>query len=111
MHGRCTSQPKCAARSVRASLRQIRNLIRQELVTGESETQILAGLVHAYGQGILEKPEASGVGAVVWVLPVLAVLGASGGLAFAFRRWRTAPSEAAPTDSDRSIVERALHGR
>jgi len=53
------------------------------------------------------KPEASGVGALVWILPVSALLLAGGGLALAFRRWRRQPAMAA-TDEDRALVEAAL---
>ena len=69
--------------------------------------QILAGLVAAYGPGILEKPEARGAGLVVWVLPVLALVAAIAGLAVAFARWR--PRRSAPvTPAERELVEQAL---
>lgn len=101
-------QGQSAAQSPAAASVQIRDQIRRELVAGESESQILAGLVDSYGAGILEKPEARGVGVIVWVLPVLAVLAAMGGLAVAFRRWASARPPAPPDDSDRLIVEQAL---
>ena len=101
-------QGQSAAQSQAAASVQIRDQIRRDLVAGEPERQILAGLVDSYGAGILEKPEASGVGVIVWVLPVLAVLAAVGGLAVAFRRWGSARPAATPNDSDRIIVERAL---
>lgn len=104
-------QGQSAAQSQAAASVQIRDQIRRNLVAGESEQQVLAGLVGSYGPGILEKPSASGVGVVVWVLPVLAVLAAAGGLAVAFRRWGTGRPSAAPDDSDRRIVEQALGQR
>lgn len=98
-----------AAQSQAAASVQIRNVIRQELVAGESEKQILNGLVLHYGAGILEKPEANGVGVVVWVVPVIAVIAAAGGLAIAFRRWGSVTrTPAAPDESDRLLVEQAL---
>lgn len=99
-----------AAQSGSAASIQIRDQIRQELSAGESEGQILAGLVRAYGPSILEKPQATGVGLVVWVLPVLALLGGAGGLVIAFRRWRRgmAPPSSGPSDDDRRLVEEAL---
>jgi cytochrome c-type biogenesis protein CcmH len=88
---------------------QIRNQIQQELTAGENQDQILSGLVAAYGPGILEKPEAQGVGLVVWVVPVLAVVGAIAGLALAFRRWR--PRRATGVSNvDRALVDEALEG-
>lgn len=87
---------------------QIRNVIRQDLQAGQSENQILSILVKAYGAGILEKPEAQGVGVVVWVAPVIAVIAAVGGLVIAFRRWGGGRSTEIPDESDRLLVERAL---
>jgi len=96
-----------AAQSSAPASVQIRDQISQELTAGEHQSQILSGLVAAYGPGILEKPEASGVGLVVWVLPVILVVAAVAGLAIAFTRWR--PQRTLPaTDAERVLVERAL---
>jgi cytochrome c-type biogenesis protein CcmH len=87
---------------------QIREQISQELTAGEDQAQILSGLVASYGPGILEKPQAQGVGLVVWVVPVVAVVAAVAGLAFAFAKWRPRRVEPA-SGPDRALVERALH--
>lgn len=99
-----------AAQSQAAASVQIRDQIRQELTAGESESQILSGLVRAYGPSILEKPQANGVGLVVWVVPVLAVLAGIGGLAIAFQRWRArlAVTPDGPSEADRRLVDDAL---
>jgi cytochrome c-type biogenesis protein CcmH len=99
-----------AAQSQAAASVQIRDQIRHELVAGQSESQILAGLVSSYGPSILEKPQASGVGLLVWVVPVLAVVAGIGGLAIAFRRWRSPPTvrPTGPSDDDRLLVADAL---
>jgi len=81
--------------------------IRHRVDAGESDASIKAYYVGRYGQWILLQPEASGVGALVWILPVTALLLAVGGLALAFRRWRRQPVLAA-TDEDRALVEAAL---
>jgi len=100
-----------AAQSQAAASIQIRDRIRQELSGGESEKQILAGLVQSYGVGILEKPEARGVGVLVWVVPVVAFVLAAAGLVMAFRRWGSGGrSREAPEESDRLLVEQALRG-
>jgi cytochrome c-type biogenesis protein CcmH len=100
-----------AAQSQAAASLQIRDRIRQDLVAGEGEGQILQGLVTAYGPGILEKPQATGIGVLVWVVPVLAFLAGLGGLVLAFRRWhrRLDSAPAGPTDDDRRLVGAALH--
>jgi cytochrome c-type biogenesis protein CcmH len=106
--------PVCEGQSVAESQApasvQIRNQIQQELVAGQHESQILSGLVAAYGPGILEKPEARGVGLVVWVVPVVAVVAAVAGLALAFSRWRPRPATRL-SDADRTIVEKALEAQ
>lgn len=65
----------------------IRTQIRREIRAGESQTQILSRLVHDYGPGILEKPQATGISLFVWVFPVVAVVLAGGGLILILRRW------------------------
>lgn len=99
-----------AAQSNAPASVQIRDQVRRDLVAGQSDSQILASLVAAYGPGILEKPQASGVGLVVWVLPVVGVVLAGTGLALAFARWRRRLPTAAPSDRDRALVDQALRG-
>jgi len=100
-------QGESAAQSSAPASVQIRNQIGQELSAGEHQSQILSGIVAAYGPGILEKPEASGVSLLVWVIPVIAVVIAVAGLSVAFARWR--PRQAATvSDDDRALVDRAL---
>ncbi|HVW33462.1 MAG TPA: cytochrome c-type biogenesis protein [Acidimicrobiia bacterium] len=81
--------------------------VRHRVDAGESEASIKAYYVSRYGQWVLLAPETSGVGALVWVLPVAGILAAIGGLALAFRRWRREPARPA-TDEDRALVEAAL---
>ena len=85
----------------------IKGDIRRRVDAGESDAAIRQHYIDSYGEWILLKPEASGVGALVWILPVGALLAAGGGLALAFRRWRRQPAMAA-TDEDRALVEAAL---
>jgi cytochrome c-type biogenesis protein CcmH len=84
--------------------------IRRRAEAGESDAAIKAYYVSRYGDWVLLDPKTSGVGAVVWLLPLTALLLALGGLAFAFRRWRRQPTRSA-TDEDRALVEAALAGR
>jgi cytochrome c-type biogenesis protein CcmH len=85
----------------------MREDIRRRVEAGESAEAIRAYYVSRYGEWVLLRPEASGVGGVVWILPVAALLLAAGGLGLAFRRWRRQPAMAA-TDEDRALVEAAL---
>jgi cytochrome c-type biogenesis protein CcmH len=93
----------------------IRNQIRTELLAHQSSDQILGGLVRAYGPGILEKPQPSGLGLLVWIIPVIAVAGGVAGLTVAFVRWRSAGAvvvapSAAPSPSPSPSPEPALVG-
>jgi cytochrome c-type biogenesis protein CcmH len=85
----------------------IKEDIRRRVDAGESDAAIKRHYIDSYGEWILLRPKASGIGALVWVLPVGALLLAGGGLALAFRRWRRQPAMAA-TDDDRALVEAAL---
>ncbi len=96
-----------AAQSQAAASVQIRAQILRELQSGETKDQILDGLVQAYGTGILEKPQPTGVGLVVWVVPVVAILVAAGVLSLAFARWR---AKAAADGSDSSGAMDTLPG-
>ena len=54
--------------------------IRRRVDAGESDEQIKAYFVSRYSEWVLLEPETSGVGALVWVMPVAALLLALGGL-------------------------------
>jgi cytochrome c-type biogenesis protein CcmH len=84
--------PVCAGESAAASdapaAVEIRQLVRKWLQEGESPAQIRTYLVADYGPSILEKPPASGLDSLVWILPALGVALGAGGLALAFYRWK-----------------------
>ncbi len=84
--------PVCQGETVAASdapaAIEIKGLIREWLEEGRSASQVRGYLVADYGQSVLEKPQASGMGIVVWLLPVLVVGVAGAGLGIGFRRWR-----------------------
>jgi hypothetical protein len=69
---------------------EIRQLVEHWLQEGDSQATIRSFLVHDYGLSILERPPASGVTVLVWVLPVLAGALAITGLGLGFVRWRRA---------------------
>ena len=102
--------PVCEGQSVAESdsavSQAIRDDIRQRVAGGQSDGQILAFVVSKYPNTLLTPP-ASGVGIVVWALPVLVFVVAAGGLGLAFARWRSR-TVLPVTDADRSLVERAL---
>jgi cytochrome c-type biogenesis protein CcmH len=84
--------PTCEGLSVAESdapaSRTIRDDIRRRIEEGQSDGDIRAYLVSRFGKDILLKPEATGTSALVWALPVAALVAGAGGLLVALRRWR-----------------------
>lgn len=104
--------PTCAGQSVATSdapaAESIRVQIRTDIEAGRSDDQIRARLADgAFGEDILLNPPRSGFAALVWVVPVAAVVVAFGGLALAFRRWERLGSSG-PSPEDRELVAAAL---
>jgi cytochrome c-type biogenesis protein CcmH len=64
--------------------------IKDQLADGWSEEQILNYFVVQYGERVLAEPERSGFTALVWLLPVIAVLLGLVVVSQALRSWRTA---------------------
>lgn len=85
----------------------IRQLVASRVRAGQSDAQIEGYLVSRYGPSILLRPPATGLTAVVWVVPVLVAMVGIGGLAVLFwRRRRVAPVRI--TQEDRALVAQAL---
>jgi cytochrome c-type biogenesis protein CcmH len=103
--------PTCRSQSMADSdapaARAGRGEILRQVGQGRSDTQIRAYFVTRYGAAILLDPPRRGVSALVWLLPVLAVVAAMAALAVAFRRWR--PGGRTVSAGDRALVEEALH--
>jgi cytochrome c-type biogenesis protein CcmH len=88
---RCpTCRGLSAAESDAKAAQAVRTEIRSRVKAGQSDEDIRAYLASRYGDDILLRPEGSGVTALVWALPVAALVCGAAGLAFAFRRWKVA---------------------
>ena len=102
--------PDCEGLSVAdsptSSARAIRRDIERRIAAGESDSEIRQAYVDRYGESILLNPEGSGLGLLVWGLPVVALVVGAGGLVIALRRWRRDPRLAA-TAADEELVERS----
>lgn len=102
--------PDCEGLSVAdsptTSARAIRTEIELRIAEGDTDEEIRQSYVDRYGESILLKPEGSGLGLLVWGLPVFALLVGGGGLVLALRRWRREPRMHA-TDADEALVGRA----
>ncbi|MDP1793136.1 MAG: cytochrome c-type biogenesis protein CcmH [Acidimicrobiales bacterium] len=102
--------PTCAGQSVAESAapaaQAIKTEIRRRVDAGETRQEIEAFLEGRYGEDILLTPPRSGIGGLVWIIPVVAVVGAAAGLGVALQRW-SRRSLASATDDDRAIVAAA----
>lgn len=106
--------PVCQGQSVAESdvpvARTIRREIRVWVDEGRSDAFIRDQLVANFGEDIDYTPSASGITSLVWILPVVAVAVAGGGLVVAFRRWHDQPDLSA-SDDDAAIVAAARDRR
>ncbi len=103
---RCpTCQGLSVADSPSSTARAISDDVRRRVEDGDTDAEIKTAYVDRYGEWILLRPSSSGIGAVVWALPVAAVVLAAGGLVLAFRRWRASPTMTATPDDERLVAE------
>ncbi len=103
--------PSCESQSVASSdtpaANAVRAEIRRRLTQKQSEAQITDYLVGRYGEDILLEPSRSGVGAFVWIVPVVAVVVTFVAMAFRFRGWRTKPGDSQVSAEDKALVDAA----
>ena len=93
-----------ATQTARATRRDIAERIRR----GETDAEIRQVYVDRYGESVLLKPASDGLGAVVWALPIAALVLGAGGLVLALRRWSRQPRlVASPEDEELVARERA----
>lgn len=84
--------------------RDLRLLVRERLVEGDSDTEVVAFVVDRYGEYVLLRPLATGSNLLLWAAaPVLLLIGL--GVAVAYLRRRSRATEAAPVAL--SAAERA----
>ncbi len=89
--------PVCQGTSLKDSpselAQQMRAVIRSQLEEGKTPAQVRQYFVSKYGEWILLQPEAKGFNLVVYLLPVLGLLGGALIIFGAVRRWTAAPEE------------------
>lgn len=92
--------PVCQAENIDDSnadlARDLRLLVRERLVAGDSDQQVVDFIVARYGEYVLFRPDASGANLILWLAgPAMLALGL--GLAVAYlRRRRDTAEPAAP---------------
>ena len=89
--------PVCQGESIQDSpselSQQMRSVVRDRLRAGQSPDEIRAYFVARYGEWILLEPKMTGLNYVLYVLPVITVVGGLILIVFLVRRW-TKPAEA-----------------
>ena len=89
--------PVCQGESIQDSpselAKQMRAVVRDRLRSGETPAQVKAYFVSRYGEWILLEPTMTGLNILLYVLPVVLVVGGLALIAFLVRRW-TAPDSA-----------------
>lgn len=81
--------------------RDLRLAVRERLVAGDTDEEVIDYIVDRYGEFVLFNPRATGSGLILWLAgPALLLLGA--GLAFATIRRRPAKTEAELTEAEKA---------
>ena len=100
--------PVCDGQNVLESNAPVAAAIRAQVddlvAEGRSDDEIRAWMARQYGSDVNANPPRSGLGAIVWVLPVLVGVMAVGLLVLAFARWRSG-REIEPSEEDIRIVQ------
>jgi len=83
--------PVCQGESIQDSpselAKQMRAVVRDRLRSGETPDQVKAYFVSRYGEWILLEPTMTGLNILLYVLPVVLVIGGLAIVAFLVRRW------------------------
>ncbi|MFV0279223.1 MAG: cytochrome c-type biogenesis protein [Rhodoblastus sp.] len=87
--------------------RDLRLLVRERLKKGDSDDQVRDYLVARYGDFVLLKPPLRPYTLILWITPVLALLGAAG-IAFAKLRGQKPLAEAQLTPAERAALDRLV---
>ena len=90
--------------------RDLRIVVRERLVAGDSDDEVLDYVVARYGEFVLFRPRFEGRNIVLWLTPLLAVL-LGAGMLFAFFRNNSDLNKVEPLDAKeraqlRKIMER-----
>lgn len=105
----------CQNESIDASnaqlARDLRILVRERLVAGDTDQQVLDFLVARYGDYVLLRPPVKGTTALLWFGPAVILLLAGGIIAVRTRASRSRPSTAPPalSDEEKARVEALLN--
>jgi cytochrome c-type biogenesis protein CcmH len=98
--------PVCQGESIQDSpaalAQEMKAIVREQLAAGRTPDEVKAYFVEKYGEWILLRPKARGWNVMVYLLPLLALLGGAVVIARATRRWSTTgtPTPAEPVHEE-----------
>ncbi|MEO0783181.1 MAG: cytochrome c-type biogenesis protein [Pseudomonadota bacterium] len=104
----------CRNESIDASnaplARDLRLLVRERLVAGDSDAEVMAFVVARYGEYVLLTPKATGTNLILWLAgPAMMIIGLGLGLAFLRKRSRSdATAERALTEDEKARLDEIL---
>jgi cytochrome c-type biogenesis protein CcmH len=86
----------------------LRQQLREQVVAGRSDREIMDYLVQRYGDFVLYEPPFKASTALLWAGPFVLLAAAIAALIAILRRRRRAPEEAALLPDEQRLVERVL---
>jgi cytochrome c-type biogenesis protein CcmH len=86
--------------------RQMRDIVRDRLASGETPEQVTAYFVDRYGEWILLTPTVEGFNLLVWTMPAVAVGAGLIIVAVLLRRWTRSRRAEGPPPLDPALRER-----
>ena len=87
--------------------RDLRLLVRERLVAGDSDAKVVDFLTARYGEFVLLKPRFSASTALLWLAPLLALIAGAFGIGYALRRRSSARDSVNITEPALTAAERA----
>jgi cytochrome c-type biogenesis protein CcmH len=92
--------------------RDLRLVVRERIVAGDTNDQVRDFLVNRYGEFVLLKPRFTMENAVIWLSgPILLVIGAIASLVYIRGRRKAVSAEAPLTPEERDELDRILNAR
>jgi cytochrome c-type biogenesis protein CcmH len=79
---------------------RMKSFISERIAAGDTKSQIKAKLVAQFGPAVLASPPKKGLDLLVWVLPLLGLLGGAVVLALLARRWSRGRAPGAEPEGD-----------
>ena len=99
----------CAGESIESSsagvARDLRLLVRERLVAGDTDRAVLDYVAARYGESVLLRPRVGGHTLALWIMPLALLVAGGVGAALIFRG-RRGGEEAALTEDEREALDR-----